>query len=189
MGAALPILTAVSMGVQALGSIAQGQQQAASAKYNAQVASNNAQTAQQNARLASEEGNVNTEREQLKTRAMVGGIKAAQAANNIDINSGSAVDVRSSAAELGELNALTVRSNAARQAYGYQTQATSDMAQAKLDKQEAKYDVTAGYVGAASTLLSQGTKAGQQGTWDAYLKSKSLPWQSPGNVNPEGGYY
>lgn len=55
----------------------------------------------------------------------MGAIKAAEAAGNVDVNSGSAVDVQSSAAALGELNAITIRGNAAKEAYGYETQSTS----------------------------------------------------------------
>ncbi len=61
----------------------------------------------------------------MKTRGQVGAIEASQAASNITVGSGSAVDVRSSAAEMGELDALTIRSNAEKQAYGYQTQAAA----------------------------------------------------------------
>lgn len=167
-------LAAASLGMQALGQIRQGQAAAASAKYNSQVQANNAQIAQNNAALAGEQGAANAGIEQQKTRAAVGGIKAAQAANGIDVNSGSAVDVRSSAAELGELNAITIRSNAAKTAYGYQTQQSSDMAQSQLDRQEAKFDVQAGYMNAGTTLLSGANKGNQAGVWDSFTSSKSM---------------
>ena len=164
---AAPLTSALGIGgltTSALGSIAQGQQQAASAKYNASVAANNAQIATQNANLIGAEGNANAGVEGQKTRANVGAIKASQAANGIDINSGSAVDVRSSAAELGELNAINIRSQAARAAYGQQTQAASDTAQAALDKQQAGYAAEAGVTQGATTLLSgygKGIQSGQ----------------------------
>lgn len=174
MGAALPFIAAASIGASALGSIAQGNQQAAAGKYNAQVQFNNAKIAQQNATFAGEQGAANAATEQQKTRAQVGEIKAAQAANGIDVNKGSAVDVRSSAAELGELNAITIRSNAARQAYGFQTQAASDMAQSQLDKQQAKYDRQAGYIKAGTTLLGDATAGYNAGTFDSWMSDKSL---------------
>lgn len=172
--ASLAIMTVVSTGMQALGSIAQGRQQAASAKYNAQVQENNATIARNNAALAAAEGAANAGIEQQKTRAKVGGIKAAQAANNIDVNTGSAVDVRSSASELGELNAITIRGNAARQAYGYQTQASSDQAQAQLDRQQAKYDAQAGYLNAATSLIGGTVKGVQNGNYDAWIGKSSM---------------
>lgn len=136
-----------------IGAISQGQAASASANYNAQVAANNAKIAQQNATWAAQQGETQAATQEAKTRATVGAEKAAQAASGIDVNSGSAVDVRSSAAALGELNALTVRSNAARQAYGYQTQAASDTGQAALDKSQASSASEAGFLNAGTTVL------------------------------------
>lgn len=168
------ILTAASIGMQALGSIQQGNAAASSANYNARIQENNAKIAEQNSRFAAEQGAANAGVEQQKTRAQVGAIKAAQAANGVDVNSGSSVDVRSSAASLGMLNAITIRSNAARHAYGYQTEAASDRGQAALDRQQAKYAKTAGYVGAASSLIGGAAKGSQSGTWDDYLSGSSM---------------
>ena len=139
--------------VGGIGAISQGQAASASANYNAQVAQNNAKIAQQNATWAAQQGETQAATQEAKTRATVGAEKAAQAASGIDVNSGSAVDVRSSAAALGELNALTVRSNAARQAYGYQTQAASDTGQAALDKSQASSASEAGFLNAGTTVL------------------------------------
>jgi hypothetical protein len=171
---AIPVVMAAATAVSALGSIAQGRAASASAKYNARVAGNNAEIALQNAQLASAEGAANVEKESLKTRAQVGSIKAAQAANGIDVNKGSAAEVQQSAAELGKLDALTIRSNAARHAYGYQTEATSDRAQAALDRSQAKYDTAAGYVKGGSTLLSSAAMAGNSGAFDDWLNSTSM---------------
>jgi len=164
----------VGTGVSAYSAVQQGKQQAASANYNAAVAANNAQIATQNATVAGQVGAEQTAIEQQRTRAAIGGIKAAQGASGIDINSGSAVDVRSSAEELGQLNAITVRSNAARTAYGYQSQAKSDAAQAELDQQEAGYDKTAGYDKAATTLLGSAVSGSQSGLWGSFNQTKSL---------------
>lgn len=174
IGANAGLFGAIGTGLSALGSIQQGRAQSASANYNAQVQANNAQLEEQKATLAGQEGAANTAIEQQKTRAQVGAIKTAQAANGVNINTGSAVDVRSSAAELGELNALTVRSNAVKEAYGYKTQAASDTAQSQLDKQQAKYDSTAGYITAGSTLLSKGTSGSQTGLWDKQITKDAL---------------
>jgi hypothetical protein len=182
----------IGTGLSAASSIAGGMQQAQSAKYNAQIQSNNAQIAQQNATFAGEEGAANAGAEQQKTRAQVGGIKAAQAANNVDVNSGSAVDVRSSAAELGELNAITIRSNAARTAYGYQTAAASDTAQAALDKQQAQYDTEAGVVKAGTTLLGNVATGAQNGMWNSFLNEGAMGSVTTGSgavTSGTGGLY
>jgi len=182
------ILTAASVGMQALGSIQQGKAAAASAKYNAQVQQNNAEIARRNAQMAIEKGNAAASAEQQKTRANVGAIKAAQAASGVDVGSESAVDVRSSAAELGMLNTISIRSNAAREAYGYQTRELDALSQSQLDTAQGKSAKQAGYMDAGGTILG-GAKPIKD-AWGDYNNSKSLfPWQQPGNVNPAGGYY
>lgn len=184
---ALSIASLGSMALTGVSSIEQGREQAESAKYNSEVQANNATIATQNANLAGAEGAANAAIEQQKTRAQVGGIKAAQAANGVDVNTGSNVDVRSSAAELGELNAITIRSNAAKTAYGYQTQSVSDTAQSQLDQSQSKYAAEAGYVNAGSTLLSSAVKGGQSGLWGNYLSSNSLmPGGADNPLNSSG---
>lgn len=147
------VATGASVGMSALGSIQQGKAASASAKYNAQVQENNAEIARRNAQMAIEKGNAAASAEQMKTRANVGGIKAAQAASGVDVGSESAVDVRSSAAELGMLNTISIRSNAAREAYGYQTKELDATSQSQLDTAQGKFAKQAGYMDAAGTIL------------------------------------
>lgn len=148
------IATIGSAAVGGIGAIEQGRAASQAAAYSAQVQANNAKIAQQNAEFKGAEGETNAAASQMKTRQQVAAIAASQAANGIDINNGSAVGVRQSAAELGELDAINIRSNAAREAYGFQTQAASDTAQSVLDKSASKNDMTAGIIGGASTFLS-----------------------------------
>ena len=44
------------------------------------------------------------------------------AANGVDLSSGSPLDILGDTAMYGELDALTIRSNAEREAYGYRVQ-------------------------------------------------------------------
>lgn len=147
------VLGGTSIGVQAIGSIQQGEAASNAAKYNASVAAANATIAKQSASEAGAAGAAQAEQASLKTRAQVGAIQAGQAASGLDVNSGSALDVRSSAAQLGELNALSVRSNAAKTAYGYQTQAASDTAQSQLDTYQSGADAIGADIGAAGNVL------------------------------------
>ncbi len=168
------IFSGLGMVTSALGAIQQGQAAKQSAKYNAEVQQNNAAIARQNATLAGREGAANAAIQQQKTRENVAAIKSAQAGNGVNVNTGSAVDVQSGAAEAGLLNAITVRSNAARQAYGYQTQASSSEAQSELDKAQGKNAETASYVNAGSTLIGSAQKADNSGTWDAFRSKTAL---------------
>jgi hypothetical protein len=148
------------------GSIMQGNAAAGAANYNAQIARQNAQIDRQKAIWAGQAGEQQAHAQELKTRATVGAIKAAQAAGNIDVNTGSAVDVRSSAAALGELDAINIRSNATRVAYGYNVEAVGQENQANLDRFAASNDITAGYLGGATTLL--GGIGGAAAKWINY---------------------
>ena len=76
-----------SSGISAAGSVMSGQAQQAAARYNAQVAKQNAQIATQNANMAGAVGNEDVAIQGLKNKAAVGGILAAQGANNVDVNS------------------------------------------------------------------------------------------------------
>lgn len=170
------------------GQYIQGKAQSQSDSYNAAVQVNNATIATENATLTAQEGEANVGTQELKNRAEMGSIKASQAANGIDVNSRSAVDVRGTAAEVGTLNALAIRSNAARQAYGFQTQAVSDTAQSKLDTQAAGYASEAGNINAMGTLLSGAASGAQNGLWNGFIGANSL--NSTTNApTTEGPYY
>lgn len=139
--------------ISAFGAYSQGQSASASAGYNAQVAANNATVAKQNAQFAGAEGEQNTAAAAAKTRAAEGAILANQGASGVDVKNGSNVDVRESEAKIGMLNTLNVRSQAARTAYGYQTQSASDTGQQSLYQSQQSADQTAGYLNAGSTVI------------------------------------
>lgn len=126
----------------------------ASADYQAQVASGNQQIALQNASAASKSGEAQAAIQEQKTRAQVGAIEASQGSSGVDINSPTASAVRTSAGELGDLDAQTIRSNAARTAYGYQTQATNFGNVSSSDTATGENAESAGYIGAGTGLLS-----------------------------------
>ena len=140
-------------GLSAYGSIQSAQAQKASADYQAQVAAGNQQTALQNAHYASMSGEQQAAIQEQKTRAEVGAELAAQGSSGVDINSPTASAVRTSKGMIGALDAQTIRSNAARQAYGYQTQSTDFANQASADIAKGQNAETAGYIDAGSSLL------------------------------------
>lgn len=179
--------TVASTAIGAMGAIQQGNAAKAAGNYNAQVAAQNAQIATQNANYTAAQGEQNVAAAGAETRAKVAAITANQGASGVDINSGSAVDVRQSEAKLGMLNALNVRSQAVRQAYGLQTDAAGYTAQSQLDKANAKASKTAGYLSAGTTVLGGVGKAADYskslftndpvGMTDPNADS-SLPWST-----------
>ncbi len=129
-----------------------GQANAAALQYQAQVAKNNQDIANQLADRATLAGESQVDTKRLQTANIIGGELASEAASGLDVNKGSAVDVRSSAAEMGELDALTIRNNAAMTAYGYKTQGLSYGSQAQLDQAGSQNALTAGNLNAFSSL-------------------------------------
>jgi hypothetical protein len=150
IGTAASVLGA---GVGAVGSIEQGEATSAADKYNAQIAKANAQIATQSANYAGAAGMAQSEQAGLQSRSKLGAIVANEGASGVDTNSGSNLQVQSSARELGELNAITIRSNAARTAYGYQVQGANDTAQSQLDTFQSNNATISGDIGAASSVL------------------------------------
>lgn len=158
-------------GVSALGTISGGEAQSANASYQAQVALNNQTIADQNANYAVEAGEVSASNQSLKNAAQFGRLKTSMAANGVDINSGSAVDVEKSARIEGDTAAATTLSNAELQAYGYRTQAANFGAEAGLETTEAGEATTGAEIGAAGGLLS--SASGVASKWPSIFGSSS----------------
>lgn len=156
----------------ALGAISSGISQSKSADYNAQIALNNAKIARNNASLAGQKGEIEAAQAGAQEKAKLAAIQADQGASGVDVNSGSAVNVRSSTAQVGEQDILNIRANAARNAYGYETEAQSDTAQAGLYKSQASSDMLGGFLGGASSFLSGVGSAGSE--YANYLRSGGL---------------
>jgi hypothetical protein len=153
LGAIGAITSIGAAGLGTVGAIQQGEATSATDKSNAQIAANNAIIATQSANYAGAAGTAQAEQAGLQSRAKLGAIVANEGASGVDINSGSNLQVQSSARQLGELNAITIRSNAARTAYGYQVQGANDTAQSNLDTSSAGQAETAGDIGAGSSVL------------------------------------
>ncbi len=161
---------AIVLGLSAVGALASGAGAIAggigaknAANYQAAVAKNNQITAEQNAKHAEAAGEAQAAATSLKSAAAGGKLKAAQAANNIDVNSGSAVDVQESQREQGALDSETILSNAELAAYGYRVQGTGFGAQAQLDKLSGQNAEIGGYLKGAGGLLSSASSIG--GKW------------------------
>ena len=96
-------------------------------------------------------------------RGIIGSQRATIASGNVDVGFGSALDVQGDAAKLGELDALTIRTNAAREAWGYKVQAEDLRRQGAISRKEGvnlaaagKSGQTQARLGAAGTLLGTG---------------------------------
>ncbi len=147
-------MAAIGTAVSVSGQMQQASAAKAAANYQAQVAAGNQQIATNNANMAAASGEAQAAISEQKTRATVGAEEAAQGSSGVDINSPTATAVRTSQDMTGQLDAQTIRSNAARQAYGYETQSTNFENQSSADTAQGNNAMTAGEVGAGGSLLS-----------------------------------
>jgi|CXWL01.1.fsa_nt_gi hypothetical protein len=94
-------------------------------KKNRQLMEYNAGIAELQADDAIKRGTVASNRRRVQTRQTIGAQRAELAHQGVDINDvdSSAADVQADAAYLGELDAVTIQNNAAREAWGYRMQA------------------------------------------------------------------
>lgn len=147
-------LGTIGAGISAIGTLGAGIAQGDAASYAAHVAQQNAQIEQQNATRAIAAGQIKAADTSMKGAEQVGAIKAGQAASGIDVNTGSAVDVRAGQREVNQLDSETVLNNSQLQAYGYRTQAASDTSQAALDEATAKEAPIGAALSATGGLLA-----------------------------------
>lgn len=156
-------MLAAGMGGAALNaasSYGQMEAQANNAAYQAQVARNNATIALTNAGMETQSGEIAAVNQGMKTRAAVGATKAAQGASGISVNSGSFPQVRAAEAELGMLDAMTIRSNAAKKAYASEVEATSDTAQSQLLTVESEQASAIAPISALGSFLGSASSVG-----------------------------
>lgn len=140
--------TVVSGAYQAKGQYEQG-------KYQAKVSKNNAIIKNQLAADALNRGRVAEDNKRMQVAQAKAMQRAQFGASGVDVNLGSASDIQADTAMIGELDALTIRNNAEREAYGFRVGASNDEAQSVLNKKKGKSD-------AIGTILSSGSKAAQQ---------------------------
>ena len=168
--------TAIGTGVSMYGQEQQASAQAASASYAAKVASNNQILANNEAQDAIARGQVADQQKANQTAQLIGRDRAASAANGVDVNSGSAVALQSDSAGAGELDQLTITSNATREAAGYTNEGINYQNQASADEASSKNDLQAGNLSAVSTVVNgAGGVASQWYNYSNGTRLKNVP--------------
>lgn len=132
------MLTIAGAVVSAVGSIAQGNAQAAAADYNAKISERNRVT-------TLEQTYTEIENQRAKNRKLQGEIRAAYGANGFEM-SGTPLDVMSDTVAEQEYDI-------AKQKYVGRVKAQGFTEQAALSRLEGKSAKKAGYIGAASSLI------------------------------------
>lgn len=154
------IIGGLGTAASAYGTIQQGKAQQAQFNYQAAVDRNNAIYADRAAEDAIKKGQEDERRQRLITRNKIADQRVALAENNIDLGSDSAFDLQSDEAMTGELEALTIRNNAEREAYGYRVQGDNYRSSAANNNIAGKNARSSANMGAVTTILGGASTVG-----------------------------
>lgn len=180
--AAVVAMMVVSTALTAYGQYQQGQAQEAAGKaqsdaltYNAAIARNNQILANRAAEDATQRGEIAARQKQIEAAQLKGRQLTVLAANGVDVNQGSSVDILADTAELGKFEELTIKANAAREALGYRQQAQGFETDAVLGTAGASNALSAGSFAKSNSMIQAGgTIAGGlssvAGKWYQYSK-------------------
>lgn len=146
--------TVIGAGVSAYGQMQAGKAAQSAANYQAAVASNNKIIADRAAADALKRGETAESQHRQQVAALKGRQRAVMAGNGVVVDQGSALDITTDTAGQGEFEALTIRSNAEREAYNHKVQGMGFQADAGLLTMRGDSAAQAGMTGAASSLLS-----------------------------------
>lgn len=143
-------------GIMAASSLIGGVQSAAAAreqgKFEEMQAETNARIAELQAEDAIRRGDRASAEHEKKTKALIGKQRASLAAQGIALDDGSALDIQADTAAIGAQDALTIKNNAWREAFGYRQQAQQDRFQGQIARSTAEFQ-------ANQTLLTGGLDA------------------------------
>jgi len=167
VGTAMLVMAIASTAVSTYGAIKQGnaakkagEKQQEAAESMADLSDFNAAVADVQAQDALDRGAEDESRFRMQVRGAVGAQRAGFAAMNVDVGYGSALDVQQDAATLGELDALTIRSNAQREAWGYKVAAYDYRKRGEVQREEGvmlaesgRAGQTAARIGAVSNVI------------------------------------
>jgi hypothetical protein len=145
-------------GVQTGLGVAQDQQDAQAAslrgRFQNDVAERNAKIAERQGEDALNRGNLEENRERGATDQAIASGRATTAAQGVDVSSGSAAAVRASEQLVGQVDALTIRNNAAREAWGYDVEAANQRMQGRLALLAGENEAATDRAKSVSTLIT-----------------------------------
>jgi hypothetical protein len=161
--AAVTGLLIAGLALSAYGQVRQGMAQRSAGDAAQRAAESEGERLDYNARVADMQaadaisrGQDEESRFRTQVRGLIGTQRAGFAGQGVDVNVGSAVDVQADTAALGEQDALTIRSDAQRAAWGFQQQATDMRLAADVARRGGNYAASAGRAAATSSYIGAG---------------------------------
>ena len=141
--ALIPVAIGAGTGLmQGLAGKSQADQQAKALRQNAFYLNQSAQD-------ATARGIIESDQSRVQTQQAIGTQRAAMASNGGVVDQDSNAIIQQDTAQIGELDALTISNNAAREAYGFQVQAQDNLRTAKNVQKQGKKGVLTSMLGGA----------------------------------------
>jgi len=109
----------------------------------------------QKAQDALQRGNIEEDTHRRRTSALKGKQKSALAANGVELDSGSASDLTADTAMMGELDALTIRNNAEREAFLYESNARAEIAEGSMKANQSRSKAMGGLLDMGGSVASK----------------------------------
>jgi hypothetical protein len=160
------VTTAASTGY----AIASQKQQAG---YQVAVENENAKAGLAAAADAIHRGDIEEQNARTRTRLLIAQQRANYAASGVEVGTGSPLAVTSDTAMFGEMDALTIKNNAQREAWGYIGQSEDFKRKAGLTKLAARNNTGSTLLTGGSQALGQYSSAVNSG---AFAKSSNTRW-------------
>ena len=161
------VAAVASTAIAGYGQYQAGQAAKQAGEYNAAVARNNQIIAERQAEDAIKRGDIAADEQRRKTARIGAAQRVGFGSSGLAIDSGSSLDILGDTAAFGELDALTIKNNAQREAYGYRVQGMNYGAEAGLSLARGQNAATAGAISAGSTVVGGlGTAADRWATYN-----------------------
>lgn len=146
------VVSTIGLAASVYGSYQQSKAKKAELKYKEAVENNKTIISQRQAADAIKRGKVEQDQHRQKVSALKGRQRSLLAGSGFQVNEDDALDILADTAEAGELDALTIKNNAARTAWGHEVNASNSTAQAGLYRSQG--DAENPIFSAGTTLFS-----------------------------------
>lgn len=140
--------------------IMQGQALKARGAYQKQQYDLQARLQEMQGADAIDRGNKAAEQHLKATKGMIGSQRAAMGAQGVDVNDGTAAEIQRDTAALGALDAMTIKNNAWREAWGYRMQALQSRQAGEMSELAGNQQATMTYLTGGMQALGSLAKAG-----------------------------
>jgi len=159
-------LSAVSAVTSFMGGRAAAKSAKSQGEYQAAVARNNQVLAERAATDARKRGDAAAKSARQDTEKLKGRQRAVLAANGVVVDRDSALDITGETSEIGELDALTIRNNAEREAVGLEQQGQNFGSEAQMRLATGMGEASAARVNSFGTFLGNSSRVADR--WYSY---------------------